>query len=173
MTAYDADYVTSDGRLVIDDPGVRRRLIEAIDAYTAVYRKGCTPPSSIDWDSNLDNNQQFHAQAVVIVLNNTLSIPNALKRERSEDYYKNTATIEWPLGPDGEAFPIMGSFYAAWCSRTAATAKPPMSSCASSWTRAGLPTISTSPASASCRRCRSCGRGRSGSTRATPTAWPR
>jgi multiple sugar transport system substrate-binding protein len=112
MTAYDADYVTSDGRLVIDDPGVRRRLIEAIDAYTAVYRKGRTPPSSIDWDSNLDNNQQFHAQAVVIVLNNTLSIPNALKRERSEDYYKNTATIEWPLGPDGEAFPIMGSFYA-------------------------------------------------------------
>jgi multiple sugar transport system substrate-binding protein len=45
--AYDADYVSRDGRLVIDDPEVRRRLIEAIDAYTAVYRKGCTPPGSI------------------------------------------------------------------------------------------------------------------------------
>ena len=29
---------------VIDDPEVRRRLIKAIDSYTAVYRKGCTPP---------------------------------------------------------------------------------------------------------------------------------
>jgi multiple sugar transport system substrate-binding protein len=47
LAAYDAHYVTPDGRLVIDDPAIRRRLIEAIDAYTAVYRKGCTPPNSI------------------------------------------------------------------------------------------------------------------------------
>ena len=40
--------------------------------------------------------------------NETLSIPNALKTERPDDYYQNTATIEWPLGPDGEAFPIGG-----------------------------------------------------------------
>jgi multiple sugar transport system substrate-binding protein len=111
--AYDADYVSRDGRLVIDDPEVRRRLIEAIDAYTAVYRKGCTPPGSIAWDSNLDNNEQFLAQTVIMVLNETLSIPNALKRERPDDYYENTATIEWPLGPDGEAFPIRGGFYGA------------------------------------------------------------
>ena len=44
LAAYDADYVTRDGRLVIDDPEVRSRLIKAIDAYTAIYRKGCTPP---------------------------------------------------------------------------------------------------------------------------------
>jgi multiple sugar transport system substrate-binding protein len=113
LSVYDAHYVTQDGRLIIDDPRVRRRLIEAIDVYTTVYRKGCTPPSAIHWDSNLDNNKQFHAQAVVIVLNDTLSIPNALKRERSEDYYKNTATTEWPLGPDGEAFPIFGEVWGA------------------------------------------------------------
>jgi multiple sugar transport system substrate-binding protein len=90
--AYEADYVTRDGRLVIDDPEVRRRLVKAIDSYTAVYRKGCTPPDSIAW-ANIDNNEQFHAQAVVMTPNNTLSIPNALKRERPEDYFKNTATI--------------------------------------------------------------------------------
>ena len=49
MTAYDADYVTRDGRLVIDDPEIRRRLIKAIDSYTAIYRKGCTPPDSVTW----------------------------------------------------------------------------------------------------------------------------
>jgi multiple sugar transport system substrate-binding protein len=42
--AYEADYVTRHGRLVIDDPEIRRRLIQTIDSYTAIYRKGCTPP---------------------------------------------------------------------------------------------------------------------------------
>jgi multiple sugar transport system substrate-binding protein len=112
LAAYDADYVTHDGRLIIDDPKVRHGLIEAIDAYTAVYRKGCAPSGSIAWDSNRDNNQQFLAQAVVMTLNDTLSIPNALKHERPDDYYQNTATIEWPRGPDGEGFPIMGDHFA-------------------------------------------------------------
>ena len=44
IAAYEADYVTRDGRLVIDDPEIRQRLVKAIDSYTAVYRKGCTPP---------------------------------------------------------------------------------------------------------------------------------
>ena len=42
--------MTRDGRLVIDDPEVRLKLIKAIDSYTAIYRKGCTPPDSVDWD---------------------------------------------------------------------------------------------------------------------------
>ena len=39
--------------------------------------------------------------------NLSLSIPNALKSERPDDYYKNTATVEWPLGPSGEPFPLI------------------------------------------------------------------
>jgi multiple sugar transport system substrate-binding protein len=110
--AYEADYVTRDGRLVIDDPEVRRKLIKAIDSYTAMYRKGCTPTDSVSW-TNIDNNERFHVRAVVMTANPTLSIPNALKHERAEDYYENTATIEWPLGPGGESFPIRGSFWPA------------------------------------------------------------
>jgi multiple sugar transport system substrate-binding protein len=113
LIAHGAHYVTPDGRLVLDDPAVRRRLIEAIDAYTSIYHKGCTPPNSVIWDSNRDNNQQFLTQAIVMVTNQSLSIPNALKRERPEDYFKNTATIEWPLGPDGKAFAIYGEFFGA------------------------------------------------------------
>ncbi len=108
LGAYEADYVSPDGLLVIDDPEIRRRLIKAMDSYTAVYRKGCTPPDSLTW-GNPGNNAQFHSQAVVITPNETLSIPNALKRERPNDYYENTATIEWPLGPSGEPFPILGN----------------------------------------------------------------
>jgi multiple sugar transport system substrate-binding protein len=112
LAVYDADYVTRDGQLVIDEPDIRQRLIKAIDSYTAIYRKGCTPPGSVTW-GNADNNEQFHAQAVVMTPNLSLSIPNALKHERTKDYYENTATIEWPLGPSGQAFPIRGGVFAA------------------------------------------------------------
>jgi ABC-type glycerol-3-phosphate transport system substrate-binding protein len=40
--AYDEDYVTPDGRLVIHNPEVRGRLVKALDRYMAIYRKGCT-----------------------------------------------------------------------------------------------------------------------------------
>ena len=110
--AYDAGYVTRDGKLVIDDPEIRQRLIKVIDRYTAIYREGCTPPGSLTW-GDIDNNQQFHAQAVVMTPNETLSTVNALRRERPEDYHENTRTIEWPLGPGGEAFPIEGNIYHA------------------------------------------------------------
>jgi multiple sugar transport system substrate-binding protein len=109
---YGADYVTPEGRLLIDDPEIRRRLVKAIDSYTAVYRKGCTPPGSVAW-RDLDNNQQFHAQAVVMTLNDTLSIPNALRQDRPKDYFDNVVTVEWPLGPRGDRFPIIGYVFPA------------------------------------------------------------
>jgi multiple sugar transport system substrate-binding protein len=112
VDAYEADYITRDGRLVIDDPEIRRRLVEAMASYTAVYRKGCTPPDSLTWDDG-GNNRAFLGQSVMMTANMSLSIPNALKADRPDDYYDNTATIEWPLGPDGDAFPIETVSYAA------------------------------------------------------------
>jgi multiple sugar transport system substrate-binding protein len=112
LRAYDADYVTRDGKLVIDDPEIRQRLVKAIDDYTAIYRKGCTPPDSVTWDDG-GNNQAFLAETVVMTTNLSLSIPNALKVERPDQYYKNVATIEWPLGPFGETFPTEGAIFQA------------------------------------------------------------
>jgi multiple sugar transport system substrate-binding protein len=103
--AYEANYVTHDGRLVIDDPEVRRRLIEAVDSYTAIYRKGCTPPDSVTWDG-YSNNAQFQAQTIVMTPNMTLSTVNPLKRERPEDYYKNAVTIDWPADAYGQPLVI-------------------------------------------------------------------
>ena len=57
------------------------------------------------WDG-YGNNEQFLAQTVVMTLNQTLSIPIALKRERPEDYYKNAVTIEWPSGAYGQPLVI-------------------------------------------------------------------
>jgi multiple sugar transport system substrate-binding protein len=125
MSAYEADYVTRNGRLVIDDPKIRQQLVKAIDSYTAIYRKDCTPPGSLTW-ADVDNNKSFLAQAIVMTPNETLSIPNALKHERPDDYYKRTATVEWPLGPAGDAFPIRAAFFPAVVfkdGRNVATAK--------------------------------------------------
>jgi multiple sugar transport system substrate-binding protein len=105
VRAYEANYVTRDGRLVIDDPEVKRRLIKAMDSYTAIFRKGCTPPDSLRWGT-YDNNAQFLAQTIMMTMNGTLSIPNALKAERPEDYYENAVTVEWPEGAYGQPLPL-------------------------------------------------------------------
>jgi multiple sugar transport system substrate-binding protein len=105
VSAYEADYVTRDGRLVIDDPEVRRKLIRAVDSYTQIYRKGCTPPDSVTWDG-YSNNKQFLAQSIVMTPNQTLSITNALKTTRPEDYYKNAVTVDWPDGANGQPLVI-------------------------------------------------------------------
>jgi multiple sugar transport system substrate-binding protein len=90
---------------VIDDPKVRHRLIQALDSYTQIYRKGCTPPDSVTWDG-YENNAQFQAQSVVMTPNQTLSTVNPLKRERPEDYYHSAVTIDWPKGAYGQPLVI-------------------------------------------------------------------
>jgi multiple sugar transport system substrate-binding protein len=112
VAAYEADYVGPDGGLIIDDPKIRQKLVETIDAYTTIYRKGCTPPDAVTW-TQADNNARFLAQTTVMTANETLSIPNALKRERPGDYQDNVATIEWPLGPTDKPFPIGGTVFSA------------------------------------------------------------
>ncbi|HSA82525.1 MAG TPA: ABC transporter substrate-binding protein, partial [Geminicoccaceae bacterium] len=111
--AHGADYVTPDGNVVLDNPEIRQRLIAAIGDYTTIYRKGCTPPDSTFWVTGAYNNERFLAQTLVMTPNETLSIPNALRHERPDDYYRNVVTIEWPLGPSGEPFPIVGTVFSA------------------------------------------------------------
>jgi multiple sugar transport system substrate-binding protein len=117
MQAYEADYVTREGQLVTDDPEIRLRLIRTMDSYTALDRKGCIPPDARGWD-NRGNNQAFVAQSVLMTTNPSLSIPNALKTERPEDYHKNAVTIEWPNDVDGQPLAIRTGFYAAVAFKT-------------------------------------------------------
>jgi multiple sugar transport system substrate-binding protein len=105
--AYGTPWLDRDHRLQIDDPAVRAGIIKALDAYTAIWRKGCTPPGSASW-TNIDNNKAFLAQTVVMTVNTTLSIPGALRTARPDDYYKNAATIDWPDGADGQPLVIDG-----------------------------------------------------------------
>jgi multiple sugar transport system substrate-binding protein len=115
--AYDAPWLGTDRRPQIDDPAVRAGIAKALDAYTKIWRKGCTPPDAVTW-TNPDNNKAFLAQTVVMTPNPSLSIPAALKRERPDDYYENAATIDWPNGADGQPLVMDGYMYRAVVFRT-------------------------------------------------------
>jgi multiple sugar transport system substrate-binding protein len=107
--AYRVDYLSADGKPMLDDPAVREQVVKVLADYSAVWTKKCTPPDSLDW-TNIDNNKAFHKQRVAMTINSTLSITNALRAKRPDDYYQNTATIPWPQGPGGKAYGIETGF---------------------------------------------------------------
>jgi hypothetical protein len=82
-------------------------MVKALDAYTLIWRKGCTPPSSTSW-TNPDNNKAFLDQTIVMTANTTLSIPAALRTAMPDDYNRNAVTIDWPNGVDGRPLVIYG-----------------------------------------------------------------
>ena len=113
MDAYNIKLVNDSGKLLVDDPDVRKGLIAAVTDYTAVYGKGCTPPSSTSW-KDPDNNVAFHNRTTVMTHNATISIAakwlddmnnTALTAEQREvgkvNYTQNIATAGFPMKPDG------------------------------------------------------------------------
>jgi multiple sugar transport system substrate-binding protein len=110
--AYDSAWLSQDQRPQFDRPGIRAGIIRALGAYTELWRKGCTPPGSVNW-TNIDNNKAFLAQTVVMTPNTTLSIPGALRRERPDDYYRNAATVDWPNDIKGQPLVIDDGYFGA------------------------------------------------------------
>ena len=62
MQAYEADYVTRDGKLVIDDPEIRRRLIKTHRQLHRDLPQGLHPARLGRLDDDGDNNKAFLAQ---------------------------------------------------------------------------------------------------------------
>jgi len=113
MDAYNVKLVSDTGKLLVDDPTVRAGLISAVRDYTAVYAKGCTPPSSTNW-KDPDNNVAFHNKTIVMTHNATISIAakwlddsnNAALTQAQRDtakanYTEKIATAGFPTKPDG------------------------------------------------------------------------
>jgi multiple sugar transport system substrate-binding protein len=113
MDAYNVTLVNDSGKVLVDDPTVRQNLINAITDYTAVYAKGCTPPSSTSW-KDPDNNVAFHNKTTVMTHNATISIAakwlddmnNTTLTQAQRDlakvnYTQKIATAGFPNKPDG------------------------------------------------------------------------
>ena len=113
MDAYNVKLVSDTGKLLVDDPTVRAGLISAVRDYTAVYGKGCTPPSATNW-KDPDNNVAFHNKTILMTHNATISIAakwlddsnNAALTQAQRDtakanYTEKIATAGFPSKPDG------------------------------------------------------------------------
>jgi len=116
MDGYNVKLVSDSGKLLVDDPSVRDGLIKALTDYTAVYAKGCTPPSSTSW-KDPDNNVAFHNKTIIMTHNATISIAakwlDDMNNERltaeqrataKKNYTELIATAGWPNKPDGTKF---------------------------------------------------------------------
>lgn len=114
MDAYDVQLVNDSGKVLVDDPAVRGKLIQAMTDYTAIYAKGCTPPSSTSW-KDPDNNVAFHNKTTVMTHNATISIAakhlddmnnstltQAQRDLAKKNYTELIATAGFPNRPDGK-----------------------------------------------------------------------
>jgi multiple sugar transport system substrate-binding protein len=113
MDAYNIKLVSDSGKLLVDDPDVRKGLIAAVTDYTNVYSKGCTPPSSTSW-KDPDNNVAFHNKTTVLTHNATISIAakwlddmnnaaltDAQRAQARKNYTELIKTAGFPNKPDG------------------------------------------------------------------------
>jgi multiple sugar transport system substrate-binding protein len=113
MDAYNVTLVNDSGKLLVDDPAVRKGLIGAMTDYTSVYARGCTPPSSTSW-KDPDNNVAFHNKTIIMTHNATISIAAkwlddmnnaeltaAQRAEAKKNYTELIATAGFPNKPDG------------------------------------------------------------------------
>jgi multiple sugar transport system substrate-binding protein len=113
VDAYNVTLVNDAGKLMVDDPAVRQGLINALNDYTYVYGKACTPPSSTAW-KDADNNVAFHNKTTILTHNATISIaakwlddmnnatlPEAKRAEAKKNYLELIATAGFPNKPDG------------------------------------------------------------------------
>jgi multiple sugar transport system substrate-binding protein len=113
MDAYNVKLVNDSGKLLVDDPVVRKGLAEALTDYTQPYVKGCAPPSATSW-KDPDNNVAFHNKTTVMTHNATISIaakwlddannPALTEAQRAagkKNYTELVATAGFPNKPDG------------------------------------------------------------------------
>ena len=113
MDAYNVKLVDDNGKLLVNDPKVKKGLVGALTDYTRPYTKGCTPPSSTSW-KDPDNNVAFHNKTTVMTHNATISIaakwlddvnnaslPQAERDQAKKNYYDLIRTAGFPRKPDG------------------------------------------------------------------------
>lgn len=106
-----ARIVLPNGKLNIDDPGVRKAAMTALERLTTPYKKGYVPPGAINW-GDVDNNNAFYAKQIVMTPNATISIAVA-QMDKPDLYYKEIITHGMPLGNDGK--PVPGVLAVAPC----------------------------------------------------------
>jgi len=99
LEANNVQIVDQKGKLQVDKPAVRQKIIEILDWYTSLYKNEYVPPKAVTW-SNSDNNTSFLNRNTLMTINPSMSIPSS--QQEDEDIYLNQMrTIEFPNNPNG------------------------------------------------------------------------
>ncbi|MGB3512379.1 MAG: ABC transporter substrate-binding protein [Microcoleaceae cyanobacterium] len=99
LEANNLQIVDKEGKLQVDKPEIRQKIIEILDWYTSFYKNGYVPPNAVNW-LNSDNNTNFLNRETLMAINPTMSIPGSQK-EDEEIYLNQMRTIEFPNNPNG------------------------------------------------------------------------
>lgn len=111
LQAYDVQFMSDDGELLLDDQAVLDGIAQVIGWMTDFYKQEVVPPGAITW-LDPDNNLNFINQTTVMTPNPSLSVP-ASQREDETVYFDEIGTQAFPNGPDGNPLTYMVSVKSA------------------------------------------------------------
>jgi multiple sugar transport system substrate-binding protein len=107
LIAYGGQNIVSrDGKLHLDDPQVREAAIKALTYPTTAYKEGFVPPGAINWN-DADDNNAFHAKAIVMDLDGSLSTEVAIIKNKQD--YDDIVTWGLALDNDGKTVPSVAN----------------------------------------------------------------
>jgi multiple sugar transport system substrate-binding protein len=110
MEAHRVRVMNDDGKLLVDDPKVKKGLATVLEDFTRHYKAKTVPPGAISW-KDIDNNVNFNNRQVIMTMNPTLSVPGSFFG-KNDDYYNNKIkTLRWPTAPDGKTFTLRVSVH--------------------------------------------------------------
>jgi multiple sugar transport system substrate-binding protein len=74
--AHRVQVMDDNGKLLVNDPQVRKGLMTVLEDFTRHYKAKNVPPGAISW-KDIDNNVNFNNRQVAMTMNPTLSVPGS------------------------------------------------------------------------------------------------
>ena len=99
LEAHDAKIVSLSGKLNVEDPATRQKMINAIEDYTSNYKEKYVATRATTW-ADPDNNINFLSSLSVMTANPTLSIPGSQLSDEIA-YFERLGSLPWPNKLDG------------------------------------------------------------------------
>jgi len=99
LEAHNAKILTPTGKLNVEDPVTRQKIIRAINDYTSNYKDKYVPTKATSW-ADPDNNINFLSSLSVMTANPTLSIPGSQLSDEIA-YFERLGSLPWPNKLDG------------------------------------------------------------------------
>jgi len=110
--------VTPDGQPHLDDPQVKESVIKALTYITTSFKEGYVPPGALSW-SDADDNNAFHAKAILMDLDGTISPEVSLLSTGKKAEYDDVITMGLVNDNSGKPMPALLGASGAFIAKSA------------------------------------------------------